>query len=80
MALQAIAAAFSMIVAVQTPASMPAEQIAPAAPPEARYCLRVDPVTGSRMETIRCETRATWAWMEVDVDKEWATEGVRVES
>jgi hypothetical protein len=51
---------------------------APAAPPEARYCLRVDPTTGSKMETIRCETRETWASMDVDVDREWAMWGVRV--
>lgn len=80
MPFQAIAVAFSMISAVQAPPSSTAEQVAPAAPSQARYCLRVGPVTGSRMETIRCETRATWAAMEVDIDAEWATEGVRVES
>jgi hypothetical protein len=51
---------------------------APAAPPTARYCLRVDPAVGSRMETIRCETRADWAALDVDVDAEWAAWGVRV--
>jgi hypothetical protein len=56
----------------------PAGPGAPPAGPNARYCLRVDPVTGSRMETIRCETREVWAQLEVDVDKEWPTEGVRV--
>lgn len=51
---------------------------APPAPPEARYCLRVDPPTGSRIETIRCETRDTWADLGVDVDQEWAQWGVRI--
>jgi hypothetical protein len=51
---------------------------APAAGPDARYCLRVDPVTGSRIETIRCETREGWAQLDVDLDKEWPTEGVKV--
>jgi hypothetical protein len=51
---------------------------APAAPPDARYCLRVDPVTGSKIETIRCETREAWAQLEVDVDVEWAANGVRI--
>lgn len=51
---------------------------APPAPPEARYCLRVDPPTGSRLETIRCETRDTWADLGVDVDQEWAQWGVRI--
>ena len=51
---------------------------APAAPPEARYCLHVEPITGSRIETIRCETREGWAELEINVDKEWAKEGVKV--
>ncbi|MEO8547349.1 MAG: hypothetical protein ABI422_03165 [Sphingomicrobium sp.] len=51
---------------------------APAAPADARYCLRVAPITGSRLETVACETRDGWAQLEVDVDKEWAEEGVRV--
>ena len=51
---------------------------APAGTPESRYCLRVDPITGSRMETIQCRTREEWAQLEVDVDQEWAENGVRV--
>ena len=54
------------------------EQGAPTASADARYCLRVEPITGSRIETIVCETREAWAELEVDVDKEWAREGVRV--
>lgn len=56
----------------------PPEGTAPPAPPYARYCLRVDPATGSRMETIRCETREAWADLGVDVDQEWAKWGIRV--
>ena len=51
---------------------------APAASESAKYCMRVEPVTGSRIETIQCWTRAEWADLEVDVDEEWATEGVAV--
>ena len=51
---------------------------APAGTPATRYCLRVDPITGSRMETIQCRTRVEWAQLEVDVDQEWAENGVRV--
>ena len=51
---------------------------APAAPPSARYCLRVDPLTGSRMETIQCKTREEWARLDVNVDQEWVANGVRV--
>ena len=52
-----------------------------AAPPgtaTTRYCLRVDPATGSHIETIECRTREDWAELDVDVDHEWAQNGVRV--
>jgi hypothetical protein len=51
---------------------------APPAPPSAEYCLRVDPPTGSRIETIRCETREGWAQLDVNLDEEWAKWGVRI--
>ena len=51
---------------------------APPGTAETRYCLRVDPITGSRMETIQCRTREEWAELDVDVDQEWAANGVRV--
>jgi hypothetical protein len=35
-------------------------------------------ITGSRLEEVKCWTREKWAEDEVDVDKEWADEGVRV--
>ena len=38
----------------------------------------VEPVMGTRMERIRCWTRGRWAEQGVDLDKEWAREGVRV--
>jgi len=46
--------------------------------PDTRYCLRIDPPTGSRIETIQCRTRDEWASLDVDVDQEWAASGVRV--
>lgn len=51
---------------------------APEAGPEARYCLRVEPVTGTLVERVRCWTRRQWTEQGVDVDKEWAREGVTV--
>ena len=77
------AAAFGLIAVAVSPAlAQPAERYdmagAPAAGPDARYCLRVEPVTGTRMERIRCWTRERWAGLGVDVDREWAREGVRV--
>ena len=50
---------------------------APAAGPDARYCMRVE-LTGNVVEPVRCWTREKWAEQGVDVDKEWAREGVRV--
>ena len=54
-----------------------ASGIAPAGTPQTRYCLRVDPVTGSNVETVQCWTREEWAEQGVDVDKEWPKNGVR---
>ena len=73
--------AFGTIVA-GSPASAtpvrPAVASAPAAGPDARYCLRVEPFTGSYLEQIFCYTREEWKERDVDVDREWAKEGVRV--
>ena len=46
--------------------------------PDARYCMRIAPATGSLVELVRCWTRDKWAEQGVDVDKEWAEEGVSV--
>jgi len=62
--------------ASQTPAN-PASAVAPPGNSETRYCLRVDPLVGSRVETIQCKTRDEWAALEIDVDQEWAENGVR---
>lgn len=51
---------------------------APEGTPSTRYCLRVDPIIGSRIETIQCMTREQWAELDIDVDQEWAQNGVRV--
>jgi hypothetical protein len=82
MAYKQMAVALSMIVVPLPVSAEPPEPApmaaAPAAGPGAKYCLRVDPFTGSRIETIKCWTREKWADQGVDVDKEWAKEGVRV--
>jgi hypothetical protein len=51
---------------------------APPAGPNAKYCLRVGPVTGNLVEVVRCWTRDQWSEQGVDVDKEWAENGVSV--
>jgi hypothetical protein len=73
-------AAFALIAAVagSTAASTDPMMPAPAGGPDVQYCLRIEAVTGTRLETVRCWTRAEWTDQGVDVDKEWAREGVRV--
>ena len=83
MAHKILAAALSMIAATSPLLAanlQPASTAAPSASADARYCLRVEPVTGSLVETIQCWTRVEWADQGVDVDKEWAKEGVEVQS
>ena len=52
---------------------------APAGTPQTRYCMRVDPLTGSLVQTVQCWTREEWAEQGVDVDREWTKNGVNVE-
>ena len=41
-----------------------------------KFCLRVEAITGSRIETVQCMTREEWVAQGVDLDREWAREGV----
>ena len=77
MALKALLAALLVAAAAPVAATQPEPASAPAAGPDARYCMRVE-ITGSRVDIVRCWTRDKWAEQEVDVDKEWAENGVRV--
>jgi hypothetical protein len=70
-----------MVVAAPASASQPDPAPATGAPagtPETRYCLHVEPFTGSLIETTQCWTREQWVDQGVDIDREWAKEGVRV--
>jgi hypothetical protein len=77
-----LALAVGLIVAVSPALAQPAGRDAmtgaPSAGPDARYCLRVAADTGSLVERIRCWTRRQWVEQGVDVDREWAKEGVTV--
>jgi hypothetical protein len=94
MALKILVAALGMIAAASplpatTPEPIPATLPTTEAP-GTLYCLRVGAYTGSRLESVQCQTRQEWAeecdndlwpWPEqqcVDVDKEWAKNGVRI--
>lgn len=70
----------SLISAATPLASASAERpaTAPAGTSETRYCMRIEAMTGSRVEPTRCWTRAEWAEQGVDVDKDWPSEGIRV--
>ena len=71
------------VIAAASPVSaskpeLPPASMAPAAGPEARYCLRIEASTGTILERVRCKTREEWAVLDIDIDKEWAREGVAV--
>jgi hypothetical protein len=76
-ALSLVAATQGIVAATPEPGQPAA---APTASPDARYCLRLEPVTGTRLELVRCWTRQEWAAQGVDVDKEWSREGVAVQA
>jgi hypothetical protein len=79
MALKILAASFMTAAATPLAATNPepVPPVAPAGTPETRYCMRIE-ITGSRIDIVRCWTREEWAEQEVDVDKEWAENGVRI--
>lgn len=80
MALRKLAVALSMIAAAPVSAAVQEvtpEPGAPAGTPETLYCMHIEAITGSRLEKLKCWTRAEWADRGVDVDRDWAREGVK---
>lgn len=58
------------------------ETVAEGAPPaseSALYCLRMEPITGTRIGSIMCWTRQEWADNDINIDEVWAEDGVRVD-
>ena len=83
MAQRALAAALSVIVATSPVSAHNSQDPTAGAPPgnaETKYCLRVEPITGSHIPSVACLTREEWAEGNVDVDKAWAEDGVGVET
>ena len=79
MAKRLMLAAFGLLIAASPVAA--SQRLAPGTPappgsPTTLYCLRIT-VTGYAIDPIQCWTRAEWAEQDVDVDKEWAANGVR---
>ena len=64
-------------IALTTLSPLPILAQAPAGTADTRYCMRVEALTGSRIESIRCWTRAQWEEQGVDIDRDWPEEGVR---
>ena len=50
---------------------------APTGTPDTRYCMRIEAISCSRIEELKCWTREEWAEQGVDVEVDWAKEGVR---
>lgn len=82
MSLKKLALTCSLIAAASPALAQPSGrdgmQGAPEAGPDARYCLRTAADTGNLVERVWCGTRRQWTQLGVDVDREWARDGVRV--
>ena len=57
---------------------MPPGAGAPPGGPDTLYCMWIEPIIGSRIEEVKCWTSEQWAENDVDVDAEWAKEGVAI--
>ena len=79
MARTALILAFGLLAA--SPASATIQDTewvgAPEGTAATKYCMHIEAITGSRIEEVKCWTRAEWAERGVDVDVDWAKEGVR---
>ena len=79
MARTALVLAFGLLTAAPVSATVQDTRWAgaPEGTAETKYCMRIEAITGSRIEEVKCWTRAEWADRGVDVDVDWAKEGVR---
>ena len=74
-------AAFGSIAIISASAAAspgPTSRPSPTDSADTRYCLRVEAFTGTRIERVQCWTRAEWTEQGVDVDVDWAKEGVAI--
>ena len=79
MAHKYLAAALGLLAAASPLSASVRDNPAGATPVESangKFCLRVEAVTGSKVETVQCMTREEWIAQGVDLDREWAKEGV----
>ena len=82
MALRQSALFFATVIAASAASAsiqdMPPGAGAPPGDSDTLYCMWIEPIIGSRIEEVKCWTREEWAQNEVDVDAEWAKEGVAI--
>ena len=79
MAYRALAFGFGIIIGgASIAATAPVPPVAPPGNANTRYCMRVEPVTGTLLERVVCLTRDEWDFQGVSVDEDWPKEGVRV--
>ncbi len=79
MARKQLVLALTMIIAALpvSAAGTPPTAPALAGTAQTRYCMHIEAITGSRLEKVKCWTRDEWAEQGVDVEQDWAREGVR---
>ena len=75
---KSIAAVITIVAALPVAAASAERTPPPMEGPDARYCMHVEAVTGSLVQTVRCWTREQWADQGVDLDEEWSKEGLGV--
>ena len=82
MAYKELALALTIIVAASPASATNQEPLPPTTAPagtiQTKYCMHIEAVTGTRLEEVKCWTRDEWAEQGVDVDVDWAKEGVRI--
>lgn len=81
MARKTVLLALTMALAGSQAVSASAERAqagaAPGGSASTKYCMRLEAFTGSNVERVKCWTREDWANQGVDVDRDWAANGVR---
>jgi hypothetical protein len=75
MAHKALVLALGLIIAGSPALASDPTTPAPPGTPTTKYCLRVT-ITGNISDRVECWTRDEWAAQDVDVDREWAANGV----
>lgn len=71
------AAILILTLASASAANAQSDEAAPSGTADTRYCMKIEPTTGTLVSRTVCWTREQWANQGVDVDMDWAENGVR---